>query len=196
MDTLSRVRQTTPSQWGRAVCGYRPGYSARGRDRILRGVFHREPGEGVEHPPPLSLACHRRRLSMRAVDHPHLPAAPRPPPAPFRGGGQCVAIGPDTVHGDETGFRQGVHIDGRERISPGKCVDGESPPGGGADGEGGGTSPSPVAVSLVERFTLTTPTSRPLRGLLPPPSEGAGSEGRLARWPCLGTGTVSFRSVR
>jgi len=66
------------------------------------------------------------------------------------------------------------------RSPPGQCVNGQSPPGSGADGEGGGTSPSPVAVSLVERFTLTTPTARP------PPSEGAGSAWRLARIQCSG----------
>jgi len=64
-------------------------------------------GEGERNfPPPLSLACHRERFSWmvtpplfhRVTENlsrwitPHLPAAPRPPPAPSRGGGQCMAI--------------------------------------------------------------------------------------------------------
>ena len=49
------------------------------------------------------------------------------------------------------------------------------PRGGGADGEGGWRRPPPLSpVFLVERYSSTTPTARPLRGLLPPPREGAG----------------------
>jgi len=40
---------------------------------------------------------------------------------------------------------------------------------------GGWRRPPPLSsVSLVERYSSTTPTARPLRGLLPPPREGAG----------------------
>ena len=54
-----------------------------------------------------------------------------------------------------------------------QCVYGISPPWGRRlAGEGGGT-PLPLSpVSLVERYSPTTPTARPLRGLLPPPSRG------------------------
>ena len=36
----------------------------------------------------------------------------RPPPAPSIGGGQCVAIAPDTVHGEQVmDLGEGVHIE-------------------------------------------------------------------------------------
>jgi len=56
-------------------------------------------GEGAERPFPCRCV---------PLVHPHHPAAPRPPPAPSRGGGQSVAIAPDTVHGEqEQDFSQG-----------------------------------------------------------------------------------------
>jgi len=57
---------------------------------------------------------------------------------------------------------------------PWQCIDGESPP----TGEGDGRSPAPVScISPKTSFPANrraTPTARPLRGLLPPPREGAG----------------------
>ena len=58
---------------------------------------------------------------------------------------------------------------------------GNRPRGGGADGEGGGGYGSPLScldVSLKTSLAGSPPTSRPLRGLLPPPLEGAGSKWR------------------
>jgi len=63
-------------------------------------------------------------------------------------------------------------------LFPGQCIDGESPPlGGGADGEGEAeTPPAPVSCVSSENLSrwITTPTARPLRGLLPPPFRGGG----------------------
>jgi hypothetical protein len=85
-------------------------------------------GGGMEHPPPLSHASLVERYSWK---HPR-PAASlmrlwlngfrwntptarpltRPPPAPSIGGGQCVAIAPDTVHGEQVmDLGEGVHIE-------------------------------------------------------------------------------------
>ena len=52
---------------------------------------------------------------------------------------------------------------------------GNQPPWGGADGEGGGGYGSPLScldVSLKTSLAGSPPTSRPLRGLLPPPQGG------------------------
>ena len=152
-------------------------------------------GRGMEHPPPLSHASPIERFSL---EHPHLPAAPRPPPAPFRGGGQCMAIGSVAVSG---GRRQDSSESSRLKpaegdLSRGAVSTDNRPRGGGADGEGDGTSPAPVAARQRERFhrerySLTTPAapvacvslksslagSPPPPGLLPPPptaSRGGG----------------------
>jgi len=50
--------------------------------------------------PGLIPSNHHRGETPFAVERPHLPAAPRPPPAPFTGGGQSLAIPSDTVPGD------------------------------------------------------------------------------------------------
>jgi len=56
-------------------------------------------------------------------------------------------------------------------LFPGQCIEGESPRGGGADGEGGRDGPRPcLDVSSGNLSRWITPTARPLRGLLPPPS--------------------------
>ena len=44
-------------------------------------------GRGVEHPPPLSLACHRDNV-LTSGNTPAARPLTRPPPAPSRGGGQ------------------------------------------------------------------------------------------------------------
>ncbi len=57
---------------------------------------------------------------------------------------------------------------------------GNRPRRGGADGEGM-EHPFPCLLHLNQTLRFharqATPTTRPLRGLLPPPSQGAGSEG-------------------
>ena len=65
------------------------------------------------------------------------------------------------------GFQQGVHVDGRERIfSPWHCIHGESPPRGGADGEGAERPLSCLGMSLdhPHRPAATAASSRPLNG--------------------------------
>ena len=81
---------------------------------------------------------------------------------------------------------KGVHVDGRGRISPVALYRWLiAPHGGGADGEGDGRSPAPVAACHRDTVLTSgnTPTTRPLRGLLPPPREGAGK--------CLAIGTMA-----
>ena len=58
------------------------------------------PGRGVEHPPPLSLASLVERYSSIT---PRLSRPLRGLLPPPQGGGQCLAIAPDTVSGAETG---------------------------------------------------------------------------------------------
>jgi len=67
-------------------------------------------GEGAERPFPCLL-----RLWLNVFRR-ITPTTRRsaPPPAPFRGGGQCVAIDPDTVfRGQGEDFGVGLHVDGR-----------------------------------------------------------------------------------
>ncbi len=59
--------------------------------------------EGAERPPPLSLVCHCDTV-LTSGNTPAARPLPRPPPAPSRGGGQCVAIVRMVVHGEETGL--------------------------------------------------------------------------------------------
>ena len=62
-------------------------------------------GEADTAPPPLSRRVTEDVFSMRAVDHPRLPALPAPPPAPSRGravGGDSPGYG---ARGAGTGFR-------------------------------------------------------------------------------------------
>jgi|GEM_PF-2426685 len=80
-------------------------------------------GRGRNAPSPVA-ACRWK--------HPHRPAAPRPPPAPSRGGGRvsgdCTGY---RVGGQERGLGEGVHIEPRICSSwPGHCIDGISPPRG------------------------------------------------------------------
>ena len=82
-----------------------------------------------------------------------------------------MAIDPDTVHGAETGFRQGVHVDGRERIGPLALYRWRIAPAGEAARRGGGGTPLPLSLRLlVERPSpdhprhpaATAASSRPL----------------------------------
>jgi len=67
--------------------------------RDIAPVGERLTGRGVEHPPPLSLACHRD-TGLTSGNTPTARPLTRPPPAPSRGGGQCVAIDPMAVPWD------------------------------------------------------------------------------------------------
>ncbi len=85
------------------------------------------------------------------------------------------------MHGDSPGYRAtggnrifGEFITGNRvrGCTPGQCIDGESPPWGGADGEGGGGDGSPLScldVSLKTSLAGSPPTSRPLPRSPPAP---------------------------
>ena len=103
------------------------------------------------------------------------------------GAGECLAIGPVAVPGDETGFRQGVHIKPWRCSSPAVHRWYIAPRGWGSPVAGVEHPPPLSHASPVERFSLEHPHLPAAPRLLPPPSEGAGSEWRLARWPCTGT---------
>jgi len=120
---------------------------------------------------PLSHASPVERFSL---EHPHLPARSAPPPAPFRGGGQCLAIGLVAVPGDRDRISAGCSHQAVEMLFPGSASMGYHPAWVGLAGGGGGTSPlSPVLA--VERFSLEHP-HLPARSAPPPaPYEGAGS---------------------
>ena len=135
-------------------------------------------GEGGGTAPSPVPTCHRERFSIRAVDHPRLPALPAPPPAPSRGGGQCMAIAPDTLHGGKQDLRGVSRLKpGEGMLSRGSASMGYRPRGGGADGEGGGGDVSPLPCR--SRF--------PLNGIYrSPPPPGRASVWRLTRWPCPG----------
>ncbi len=130
------------------------------------------------------------RLSPKQPHHPAARQGTRPLERGRAVYGDCPGY---SAPGSMKGIFGGVFTLTAERGSvPWHCVDGESPRGEGLTGRGEAETapPSHVAcVSPVERFTSITPTSRPLRGLLPPPPEGAGSVWRLARIQCTGTET-------
>ena len=180
-----------------------------GRERISPGrCIHGESpprggadGEGAERPFP----CLGMSSKTSLAGSPPPPGRSAASSRPLNGGGQCMAIVRIPCQGRETGFQQGVHVDGRERIfSPWHCIYGESPPRGGADGEGAerpfpcldvalktslaGSPPLLSPVSLVERFTWITPTARPLRGLLPPPARGGWQSVAIVRIQRQGRG--------
>ncbi len=190
---------------GRAVWDDSPGYSARGSGngisvRVIaltaerlsvpgsvstgyRPVGEGLTGRGVEHPPPLSPVSLVERYS------PTTPTArplPRPPPAPSRG--RAVwDDSPDTVHGGMNGISvRVIALTAGEVVCSWQCVYGISPPWGrGSTGRGVEHPPPLSPASLVERYSPTTPTARPLRGLLPPP-QGGGQYGMIARIRCTG----------
>jgi hypothetical protein len=131
---------------GSASMGYRP----------PGGGARREGGGTSPSPVP---TCHRERFSMRAVDHPRLPAARAASSRPLQRG--------RAVHGDSPGYgaRGKQDLRGVSRLKPGEGMlsrgsasMGNRPRGGGADGEGGGTSPSPVPTCHRERFSWSTPS--------------------------------------
>ena len=143
-----------------------------GGKRIFGGVYHREPGEvmhsravyrwgiaprgegltgrgEVETAPPSTVStCHRERFSKAGVDHPHRPAAPRPPPAPSRG--RAVSgDSPDTVPGEqERDLRERSVETAKGLPDPGKLYRWRiAPVGEGLTGRGEAetTPPSPVS---------------------------------------------------
>jgi len=108
------------------------------------------------------------------------------------GAGKCLAIGPDgRAQGGNRVPMEGSAIAAEKIFARGNRIDRESPPRGGADGEGGGGDGSPLTCLDVSSENLSpggelTNPHRPAahQGLLPPPSQGAGSVWRLARIPC------------
>ena len=81
---------------------------------------------------------------------------PPPPPGafrassrPLRGGGQCLAIGPDRVHGEWRQDLWGVSGETAKRLpDPRQCIDGISPRGEGLTGRGTEHPPPLSPVSL------------------------------------------------
>ena len=83
--------------------------------------------------PALSTLFHQRRL--------------------FHGAGECLAIGPVAVHGDEAGSRQGVHIKPWRCSSPAVHRWDIAPRGWGSPVAGVEHPPPLSPVLAVERFT-------------------------------------------
>ena len=123
-------------------------------------------GEGwMEHPPLLSPVSLGERYSWK---HPRLPAAPRPPPAPSGGGGQCVAI--DRIAG-AMGSRKGISVrvftSSRGSAHPGRDTVsmGYRPVGEGLTGRGGWNIPLPCLLCLwLNGIRGNTPASLLLPG--------------------------------
>ena len=98
-----------------------------------------------------------------------------PTPSPSRGSRQCMMNSPGySARGGGDGISLRVFT-----LTAGGCLlpvapylRGIATLGVGPAGEGGGTSPPPSLASLVERYSLTTPTARRVPRLLPPPQGG------------------------
>jgi len=121
------------------------------------------PVAGVEHPPPLSHASPVERFSL---DHPHRPARSAPPPAPCKGAGSVWRLARIECTGSRGRIFGGCQVRPRRDCQIlGDCIHGESPRGGGADGVGGGTSPSPVSCVTEKPLSLDGPP--PLECSLP-----------------------------
>ena len=168
-----------------------------GGKRIFGGVYHREPGEvmhsravyrwgiapvgegltgrGRNAPSPVS-TCHRERFSKAGVDHPRLPAAPRPPPAPSRG--RAVrGDSPDTVPGGGNRILTRINRDTVVDALPGSVSTGYRQSGEGLTGRGERRRLPPllsrrVTENLSPGRELTTPTARPLARPPPAPFPG------------------------
>ena len=186
-----------PPARGRAVWGDWPDGRARGGERIfqecqvrprrdcqipgdcIHGISPRgggADGEGVEHSPPLSPVSPVERYSL---EHPHLPAAHAASSRPLPRGRAvdwrlarwpCPGLRQELWGGCQVRPRRDCQI-------PGHRIHGESPRGGRGSPVAGVEHPPPLSpVSAVERFSLDgPPPPGRSRGLLPPPSEGAGS---------------------
>ena len=101
-------------------------------------------GRGMEHPPPLSRCVTEDVFPCEQSINPHRPAAPE--------GGQYGAIAPDSrAIGGERIFQECQVRPRRYCQIPRHCIHGESPPRGGADGEGVEDPPPLSPVSAVER---------------------------------------------
>ena len=141
-------------------------YSAKGQ---ICGVSVNHPERSVSAPGTTPPSGYRHSMPTTAK---------RPPPAPSRGGGQCLAIAPDSR------ARGGNRISGiircdREVVvsSRGTVSMGESPPWG--RGEADTAPPLPCLLCLwLNGIHGTPPPPGRYRGLLPPPPEGAGSKWR------------------
>ena len=86
-------------------------------------------GRGMEHPPPLSLACHCDTVLTSGNTPATRPLRGLLPPPP---GGRAVSgDSPDTVSGGRNGVSVRVFTLAAERLSPPwHCIYGESPRGG------------------------------------------------------------------
>ena len=156
----------------------------------------------MEHPRPCFIVSLKTSL-------PRLP----PPPGAFRASSRPLHRGraviddsPDTVHGEQERDLEGDPPRGwLPAPLPGGVSMRNRHPGGGADGEGGGTSPSPVPACHRERFSWSTPASPvtrvspgtvfvehprlPARSAPPPaPSRGGGQCMMIVRIQCTGAG--------
>ncbi len=83
-------------------------------------------------------------------------------------------IAPDTVHGGMSGISVRVFtLTAGEVVCSWQCIYGISPRGGGGSTGRGVEHPPPLSpASLVERYSPTTPTARPLPRPPPAPSRG------------------------
>ena len=116
-----------------------------------RGGGARRGGGRRRRLPPVS-TCHRERYSRRESNPPHRPAAPRPPPAPSRGGRAVWGDSPDSrARGEGEDFGEGDRIEPRICSScPWHCIYWESPPWGwGSPGWGETETAPPAPVSCV-----------------------------------------------
>ncbi len=162
-----------------------------GRERISPGrCIHGESpprggadGEGAERPFP----CLGMSSKTSLAGSPPPPGRSAASSRPLNGGGQCMAIVRIPCQGRETGFQQGVHVDGRERIfSPWHCIHGESPPWGGADGEAETAPPSPVAASQPQPHATASCRLRPGQRI------GGGAEERTREKTAIYAGKWNF----
>jgi len=146
-----------------------------GRKRDSSGVFRREPGEVMHYPDTVSM---ENRPVGRGMEHPlpcpdvslktffhassqATPTArplPRPPPAPFRGGGQCVAIVRIQCTGRKRDFMELSVRPIRACLLQGTVSMGNRPLGVGLTGRGV-EHPPPLSWRVTrERFSWSTPS--------------------------------------
>jgi len=121
--------------------------------RLLR-LTSRHLGGGDGTSLPLVSACHRERYWGSESTTPTARPLPRPPPAPSRGGGQCMAIGRIPCTGRKRDFMEFSVRPIRACLLQGTVSMGNRPRGGGARRGEGGTSPAPVPTCHRERFSM------------------------------------------
>ena len=131
----------------------------------------------LARPPPAPVSCVSPGTVFNASSRPtpHLPAARAASSRPLPGGGQCMAIAPDTVHGEqELDFGEGDRVYGREvACFRGSASMGNRPRGGGGSPGRGVEHPPPLSRRV---------TGNGFRGApLPPPPSPASPQCRLAK---------------